>query len=174
MSAVMKVPSDECVHGVGLKNRCLVCSPIQVGEHAPEGQKPTNPKDAVGIKKVSMSVVPAPVIAELAVALHEGALKYGRHNYRVIGVRGSVYYDATMRHLMDYWEGMDIDPDSGLSHITKAIASLTVLRDAMMQGKYVDDRPPVTTTPWLSDLNKRVEALIEKYPEPKAAYLNRD
>lgn len=133
--------------------------------------KPSNPKDAVGIKKVPASTIPAPVIAELGVAMLEGALKYGRHNYRSIGVRASVYYDAVMaRHMPAWWEGEDIDPDSQLSHITKAIASLVVLRDAMMRGNWVDDRPPKSKDGWLDPLNQRVIALLEKYPEPKVAY----
>ena len=32
--------------------------------------------------------------------------------------------------------------DSGMSHITKAITSLVVLRDAMIQDMCTDDRPP--------------------------------
>jgi len=134
-------------------------------------EKPSNPKDAVGVKKVPASTIPAPVIAELGVAMLEGALKYGRHNYRSIGVRASVYYDAVMgRHMPAWWEGEDIDPDSQLSHITKAIASLVVLRDAMMRGNWVDDRPPKSADGWLDPLNKKVIALLEKYPEPKAAF----
>ena len=133
--------------------------------------KPTNPKDAVGIKKVPLSVVPAPVLAEVAVGMMEGARKYGRHNYRVIGVRASVYYDATMRHLMSFWEGEDTDPDSRLSHITKAITSLVVLRDSMMRGNWVDDRPPRCADDWMAPLNDRTAGLIEKYPNPAAAYL---
>ena len=73
--------------------------------------KPTNPKDALGVRKVPFSTISAPVIAELGVAMLEGAMKYGRHNYRVIGVRGSVYYDAVMRHMFSWWEGENIDPD---------------------------------------------------------------
>lgn len=104
--------------------------------------KATNPKDAIGTSKAPMSTVPAAVLAEVGVAMLEGASKYGRHNYRAAGVRSSVYYDATMRHLMAWWEGEDTDPDSGMSHITKAITSLVVLRDAMIQGMCTDDRPP--------------------------------
>lgn len=104
--------------------------------------KDTNPKDAIGISKAPMSTVPAAVLAEVGVAMLEGASKYGRHNYRAAGVRSSVYYDATMRHLMAWWEGEDTDPDSGMSHITKAITSLVVLRDAMIQDMCTDDRPP--------------------------------
>jgi len=70
---------------------------------------------------------------ESLVLLH-GARKYGRHNYRAMGVRASVYYDACMRHLMAWWEGEDIDPDSGLHHLAHARAGLGVIRDSMMQG----------------------------------------
>lgn len=122
-------------------------SPLTVESAAPTS-KPSNPKDVVGIRKAPMSTVSAPVIAELGVAMLEGAAKYGRHNYRAVGVRASVYYDATMRHLMRWWEGEDNDPDSGLSHVTKAIASLAVLRDATLQGKLQDDRPPSSPNLW--------------------------
>lgn len=104
--------------------------------------KETNPKDAIGIRKAPMSTVPAAVLAEVGVAMLEGACKYGRSNFRIAGVRASVYYDATMRHLMSWWEGEDTDPDSGMSHVTKAITSLVVLRDAMIQDMCTDDRPP--------------------------------
>lgn len=124
--------------------------------------KESNPKDSIGIRKAPLSCVPATVLLELGVAMQEGAHKYRRHNYRAIGVRASVYYDATMRHLFSWWEGEDIDPDSGLSHVTKAIASLTVLRDAMIQSKFHDDRPPASA-PFVADLNARTAALADKF-----------
>ena len=106
-------------------------------------RKATNPKDAIGIRKAPMSTVSAAVLAEVGVAMLEGASKYGRHHYRAAGVRrGVYYYDATMRRPMAWWEGEDTDPDSGMSHITKAITSLVVLRDAMIQDMCTDDRPP--------------------------------
>lgn len=132
------------------------------GKAAEENQKPTNPKDTVGIKKAPMSTVSAAVMAEVGVAMMEGALKYGRHNYRGVGVRASVYYDATLRHMFAWWEGEDVDPDSGMSHITKAIASLTVLRDAMIQDKVEDDRPPRSKN-FYAELNERAGSLLDKY-----------
>ena len=128
--------------------------------------KDTNPKDAVGIAKVPMSVLPTQVILELGLGMFEGDRKYGRSNYRVAGVRGSVYYDATMRHLMGWWEGQDIDPDSGLNHITKAITSLLVLRDAMMNGLWNDDRPPKVDPEFISRYNAKAKDIIAKYPNP--------
>lgn len=136
----------------------------------PEKLKESNPKDRIGIRKPALSVLSMPVIYEQAAGLTEGACKYGRHNYRVIGVRASVYFDATMRHLSAWWEGQDIDPDSGLHHIAKAMASLHVLRDAMLRGKVHDDRPPSTDESWITEAKERVEAILERYPDPVDPY----
>lgn len=126
--------------------------------------KPTNPKDLIGVRKVPMSTVPAGVLMDVALALHEGAVKYGRHNYRGVGVRASVYYDAGVGHLMDWWEGDDIDAESGLSHVTKAIASLVVLRDAMLQGKLTDDRPPRSKV-FKRDFNQLAGEIIDRHAD---------
>ena len=74
-----------------------------------------------------------------------------------------------MRHLMDYWEGTDVDADSGLSHITKAICSLIVWRDAAMNGMLTDDRPPSAVEGWLPNMNKKAEEIVDKYPNAKEA-----
>lgn len=134
-------------------------------------KKETNPKDAIGIKKLPLHVVSMPVMAEIGLGMMEGARKYGSHNYRVAGVRASVYFDATMRHLMSWWEGEDIDPDSGLSHISKAMSALHVLRDAMMNDKWNDDRPPkFKNKEWVRDANKKAGEIIEKYPNSVLPY----
>jgi len=133
-------------------------------------KKDTNPKDLVGIKKVPLSCISSPVALEVGLAMLEGARKYGRHNYRVSGVAASVYYDATMRHLMQWWEGEDTDPDSGISHVTKAISSLFVLRDAMINDMLEDDRPPAVKSGWLTELNKKAAEVVEKYPDAVAPY----
>lgn len=133
-------------------------------------KKDTNPKDAVGIAKVPFSTVPTQVVGELGLAMMEGALKYGRHNFRVAGVRASVYYDAALRHLAAFWEGQDIDPDSGLPHVVKAMACMAVLRDSQIQGNWNDDRPPVTPGDWVQDLNAKAKALLDKYPNGVPAF----
>ena len=127
--------------------------------------KETNPKDSVGIKKVPFSTVPSEVVAEIGLAMLEGARKYGRHNYRIAGVRSSVYYDALFRHITAWWEGEDIDPDSGLNHVIKALSTLTVLRDAMINDKLTDDRPPSLKAGWVTELNKKAAEIIDKHPD---------
>lgn len=126
-------------------------------------RKPSNPKDALAIGKAPLSCVPVNVIADLGVAMLEGSLKYGRYNYRESDVRASVYFDAAVRHLFAWWEGEDIDPDSGMSHVIKAMASLTVLRDGMQQPGFTDDRPKQHTKLKYRELNKLAAALIEKH-----------
>jgi hypothetical protein len=133
--------------------------------------KETNPKDACGIKKAPLSCAPLPVLMELGCAMHEGAMKYGRHNYRAIGVRASVYFDAAIRHLFSWWEGEDIDPDSGVPHIVKAMACLAVIRDAQFQGKCTDDRPPRSPCGWIKELNEKAGVLVDRYPNPPAPYV---
>ena len=133
--------------------------------------KDTNPKDAVGTRKSPMSVVPMGVMMEIGVGMLEGARKYGRHNYRIAGVRASVYIDAAERHMMKFWDfGINIDKDSGLSEVTKAITSLVVLRDAMMTGKWVDDRPPPLPIELLDEIQKAVDDVFARYPEALPAY----
>ncbi len=128
--------------------------------------KDTNPKDAVGIKKAPISTVSGPVVAEMGLAMLEGARKYGRHNYRVAGVRASVYRDAAWRHLNKWWEGEDVDPDSGVCHIVKAMASLMVLRDAMIFDMWTDDRPPALpdSEKFWKGLDDQAAEVIRKYP----------
>ena len=129
--------------------------------------KETNPKDRIGTKKPRFySGLPANVTKEVSIAMMEGAMKYGRHNYRIAGIRASVYVDATIGHLLDYWECQDIDPDSNLHHITKAIASLYVLRDAQMMNMCEDDRPPKSDVEGdKTRLQAVVDELFTKYPK---------
>lgn len=146
-----------------------------------ETTKPTNPKDAIGSRKARFfSGISWHVLREVSIAFLEGAFKYGRHNYRPAGVRGSVYFDAAIDHLTKWWEGEDWDRDTEvdvgkgpvcLHHVTKAICCLIVLRDSMLTGNWVDDRPPVTLGPEHIDyLQEMVDGLRKKYPEPKAPF----
>lgn len=124
--------------------------------------KATNPKDAVGVRKIPISCVSTAVMSEVGIGMLEGARKYGRHNYRIAGVRASVYLDALWRHIfVQWWEmGEDIDGPSGIHHVSKAIADLMVLRDSMIQENWVDDRPPRSKVN-VEDLNAKASHIID-------------
>lgn len=113
--------------------------PTEVGP-PPAGVKLTNPKDAIGCDKLPLHLWPETATAMGCLALLEGAVKYGRLNWRAVGVRVSIYIDACKRHLNAYFEGQDIDPDSGLPHLAKALACLAILVDADAAGQLNDDR----------------------------------
>ena len=102
--------------------------------------KNTNPKDAIGCNKIPMHLFPETATILGALALLDGMLKYGRSNWREAGVRASIYYDATKRHLNAWFEGEDTDPDSGLPHLGHAVACIALLIDATASDKLKDDR----------------------------------
>lgn len=136
--------------------------------------KETNPKDVIGIKKVPLSTLSGQVLFEMGLGMLEGARKYGRHNYRAMGVSATVYYDAALRHLVAWWEGEDIDQDSGLNHITKAMTALLVLRDSMLVGNWIDDRPLQNPNGLdIISLNKKAKEIIEKYPDCVEPYIQK-
>jgi hypothetical protein len=112
-----------------------------------------DPKEvaASGEGRIPWQALPVRPLAGAALAMAEGAHKYGRHNYRRTTIKSSVYFDSTLRHFFAWWEGEDIDPKSGLHHIDKTIAGLLVLRDAQLRGMSDDDRPPSCEEGWIED-----------------------
>jgi hypothetical protein len=98
-----------------------------------------------------------------ATAFLEGALKYGRYNWRVAGVRASIYHAAARRHLAKWWNGQDRDSKTRVHHLDSAIACLGIIRDAELYNKLVDDRPPAPNPDLMA-------ILIDEASEP-VAYL---
>ena len=102
--------------------------------------KDTNPKDAIGSDKLPFHLWPETATALGCLGMLDGALKYGRSNFRPAGVRASVYYDACRRHLNKWFEGEEQDPDSGLDHLAHALACIAIIVDARAAGVLTDDR----------------------------------
>ena len=104
--------------------------------------KQSNPKDAIGSTKLPNGLAPDTIVAEVALAYLEGALKYGRYNWRIAGVRASIYNDAMERHRMKWWNGEDRDPTTRVKHLASVIACAGILLDAELCHLLTDDRPP--------------------------------
>ena len=130
--------------------------------------KPTNPKDAIGSSKLPLHLWPTTATALGSLALLDGAMKYGRANFRAIGVRASIYVDAAQRHLLAWFEGQDNDPDSGLPHLAHALACLAILADAEAAGTMTDDRQfPGGYLDRVRDLTAHVERLRDIHADRK-------
>ena len=130
-----------------------------------DNSKATNPKDAIGSSKLPLHLWPAVASAYGCMALLEGALKYGRNNWREAGVRYSIYHDALLRHLSSAWEGEWVDPESGLPHLSHALACLAIIVDASEHDRLVDDRQyrGGGFRRVLGDLTPEVTRLKDKY-----------
>jgi hypothetical protein len=101
-----------------------------------------NPKDAIGVKKAPLDLVPPAAFIAMSDALADGAAKYGPANWRENdGVKATVYYAAALRHLFAWADGEDVAEDSGVHHLAHAAACLAILLDAQEIGQMIDDRP---------------------------------
>ena len=125
---------------------------------APSDSKPTNPKDAIGSGKLPLHLVPASLTVYAAMAFAEGASKYGAHNWRVAGVRASIYLAAHERHMSRWWNGEDSDPVTLVPHLASAAACLAILIDAKACGMLNDDRPPAAD---MASLIRSSEAVVQ-------------
>lgn len=122
--------------------------------------KPTNPKDILALKKLPLSLVPFTAIVGMATAFLEGALKYGRFNWRVKGVKASVYIDAELRHLAKYFNGQDRDKATRVHHLDNAMACLAIIRDAEVNGVLIDDRAPAPDPDRMAAFIDEQESLV--------------
>jgi hypothetical protein len=104
--------------------------------------RPTNPKDVLAVSKLPLHLVPDSLRVYAALAFTEGAAKYGAYNWRLTGVRASVYRAALDRHLASWWNGEDADPATGVPHLASVIACAGIILDAELCEKLTDDRPP--------------------------------
>lgn len=128
--------------------------------------KETNPKDRIGSTKLPLDLVPSTVKTYAALAFLEGALKYGAYNWRVSGVRISIYKAALERHLDKFWNGEWADPKTNVPHLASVIACAGIILDANVASKVYDDRPPaVALGNHIDEADKIVAHLKEMFKE---------
>lgn len=102
--------------------------------------KADNPKDLIGNTKLGLRHVPLGAIYEAAVAMDDGARKYGPFNWRDHPVRADVYTDAAKRHIDAWIHGEERADDSGAHHLGHAVACLLILMDAQHHDTLKDNR----------------------------------
>lgn len=115
-----------------------------------------NPKDAIGMRKPPLRLVPSAALIYMSRVMGLGASKYGPYNWRSNAVLRTVYLEAAMRHILQALDGEDVDPESGMPHEAHAAACMAIVLDALATGNLIDDRP----TPGAA------AALIDQLTEP--------
>jgi hypothetical protein len=141
----------------------------------PRATKNTNPKDAIGDKKVPLWLCSAIAKAHWALAQFAGLLKYGAWNWREAGVRSSVYLSAMQRHLDRYENGEEYDPVDGTHHLGNIMACAAILLEARAIGKLTDDRPPrASVDETYKYVEERMQCLREKYAEMRPRHYTID
>lgn len=140
---------------------CRVCNAVRPAVNSAEGPPASihadgNPKSVQGAKKYSLRLLPLPAEVEVNRALEDGLQKYGAANWRETGVAASVYVDACLRHLQQWFDGsQERANDSNVHNLGHAMACLAIIIDAQWNTKLIDDRPtPCRDT---DELLKRLE-----------------
>ena len=132
--------------------------------------KATNPKDMVATDKLPLHLISPICEAYQALAHYLGNVKYGAWNWRVGGVRASVYVGAFKRHVGAWSEGEKYDPTDGTPHLANAQACLNILIEAEEMGVLVDDRAPSRAS-ILARVRAEMEAMM---PKIRARYADKN
>lgn len=150
----------------GICQRCLRDAEVRVPKTSAPPTKDTNPKDAIGDTKVPLWLLPTTPKIHWAMAHFAGATKYGTANWRVAGVRTSVYLSAMERHMEAFKSGEDLDPVDGTHHLGNVMACCAILMDAAAAHKLTDDRPPrVDHRPAIAEAEALMAKLKTQYAD---------
>lgn len=127
-----------------------------------------NPKDAIGSNKIPVHMFSNAAVYMGSLGKLDGALKYGRNNYRAAAIRYTIYLDAIKRHCDALLECENNDPDSGLHHLCHILATADVLADSYAHGTLIDDRNYCKKPFWrefVNNMTTHVVRLKEKHKD---------
>jgi hypothetical protein len=77
--------------------------------------------------KAPWHLLPYGALAQVVDVLAFGAAKYGPNNWQGVEPARERYFAATQRHLIAWWEGERLDPESGFAHLAHAACSVLFL-----------------------------------------------
>lgn len=128
----------------------LLAAGSDVGRWCPPGEEgflgsqvPADPPSGVKLDdgKLPMHLLPPEAIDALAERLQVGMRKYQERNWEK-GIVFSRLFSATMRHLLAFWRGEDIDKDDGLCHLSGVLINVAFMISFTRRGRTdLDDRP---------------------------------
>lgn len=102
--------------------------------------------------KPRYDLIPPVVLEQLATVLTFGAKKYGPNNWQSVPDAQNRYYSALMRHVEADRGGEVFDEESGLPHLTHALACVAFMLHGRMVQPEVVQRPGCKVPPELEPL----------------------
>ena len=89
--------------------------------------------------KLQYGLIPPLALKEVVKVLTIGAVKYEKNNWQKVPDAQSRYYDALQRHLWDWFEGQQHDPETGINHLAHAMCNLLFLleRDLHTEEEWI-------------------------------------
>lgn len=89
--------------------------------------------------KPDLTMIPYEALEEIAKVLMFGASKYGKNNWKK-GISTTRLAGAALRHLGSWCDGVDLDSESNLNHLTHSATNLLMLIWMLKHKPEQDDR----------------------------------
>jgi hypothetical protein len=124
-----------------------------------------------GVKPERYDLIPVDALAIVAQLYGKGAEKYDEHNWRK-GYEWSKSYAALQRHANSFWQGEDLDPETGLPQMAAVVFHALTLITFMQEQPGFDDRYIPGRINTASE--KDIEALRLKLSGPNVSPLEMD
>ena len=90
--------------------------------------------------KLRFDLIPVYPLKEVAKAFTAGAKKYDDRNWEN-GAKWHRYYRAAVGHLLDFWDRVERDPETGIHPLGAAAANIFILLEYLETHPDLDDRP---------------------------------
>lgn len=138
---------DACVeNGVCMKNeaKTVVDALATIaGEQVSPAHEPSSADGKAATYddgKDPLANIPWAAVREMAKVQAYGRRKYGDFNNYRKGMEISRNISCALRHIADYQEGQDHDPESGRHHLAHAMCRLAFVLQNLHDGVAIDDR----------------------------------
>jgi len=116
---------------------------VVIGRAEPIPADKLDPGNKYDDGKVRYDLIPPYVLNQIAQVFTYGANKYDPHNWEK-GIRWSRLIGAIYRHIEAFRNGEEIDPESGLPHLSHALTELVMLAQMVKifpQGDDLEIKP---------------------------------
>ena len=130
-------PPDKMLHWAGLLPEHYHVRPSDTGEVRSVNALTGGEK---GVKPARFDLIPVGPLTALAVHYGVGANKYADRNWEK-GYEWGKSYAALQRHLTAFWNGEDIDEDTGSPHLAAVVFHAFAMLEWGRTHPELDDRP---------------------------------